>query len=100
MSGNKGANIAAVYTSKNTTITTELGQVILYYIKKITSLTGSSRSTGVVHWTADQQVERSILPVGHNSYQKCISFAQVVPTQYRRIVQNCDPKHHSCHVID
>ena len=36
-------------------------------------------STVVACWTAGQQVEWSILHQGHDSYQKFISLAQVVP---------------------
>ena len=51
-------------------------------------LYGSSRSTGVARWTADQYPERSILHLGHVSYQIHLIFPRFSPAKYSHTVQN------------
>ena len=44
----------------------------------IVEIKGGSRGTVVVCWTAGQQVEQVINHLEHDSYQKFISFAEVI----------------------
>ena len=54
----------------------------------------------VVHRTADQQVEQSILHLGHDSYRNSSHLPMLSPAQYSLTVQNFGPKHRSFHLLE
>ena len=57
--------------------------------------TWSSHSTVVEHWTAGQQVEYSVLHLGHDSYQNLISLGcchhSIIALQYKIVALENNP---------